>query len=119
MNQNDKLKLVAEYDGYIVYDKRFPRNHGIGGGIMESPKEIILQKVKYHISFDALIPAAIKIVTNERRCLKWSSIQERRDKERVCIIDIENAAKTMDIGVLFNSVVDAIILINQYKNINP
>jgi len=49
-------KVIAEFDGYRTYSKTYGRNHGIGGGMLDIPKECIIEKLKYHSSFDALMP---------------------------------------------------------------
>lgn len=53
-------KLIAEFMGYRVFNKRYPRNHGIGAPEIYH-KDVILEKCKYHISFDCLIHVVEKI----------------------------------------------------------
>ena len=52
--------LIAQYMGYRVFNKRYPRNHGIGGGILEI-KDCLAENLKYHKSWDALMPIIEKI----------------------------------------------------------
>ena len=47
--------LIAEFMGYTVYRKRYPRNHGIGAPEAEW-KDIIIEKAKFHKSWDAIMP---------------------------------------------------------------
>ena len=56
-------KKIAEFMGYTVYNKRYPRNHGISTADVkiEIVRECILEKLKYHKSFDQLIPVLEKI----------------------------------------------------------
>ena len=54
-------KLIAEFMGYTVYNKRYPRNHNYGAPEMEPAKYCILEKLKYHKSYDALIPVILEI----------------------------------------------------------
>lgn len=53
-------KTIAEFMGYRVFNKRYPNNHGIGGGMIEY-KDCIAEKLKYHKSWDALMPVIEKI----------------------------------------------------------
>ena len=52
-------KLITEFRGYTVYNKRYPRNHDIGVG--EMPKDCILKKLKYHNDWNELMKVIIKI----------------------------------------------------------
>ncbi len=63
-------QLIAEFMGYKTYLKRYPKNHGIGGNVIESPKECIVEKLKYHSSWDSLIPACKKYAKMPPK-LKW------------------------------------------------
>ena len=60
-------KLIAEFLGCKVYKKRYPRNHGIGPGNLNSPniKECILEKLKYHESWNDLMLVIEKIESIE------------------------------------------------------
>lgn len=53
-------RLIAEFMGYKIYEKRYPRNHGIGGTTLVL-KDCILEKLKYHLSYDLLMPVFKKI----------------------------------------------------------
>ncbi len=44
-------KLIAEFMGYRVFHKRYPKNHGIGAPEKEF-KDCIVEKTKYHSSWD-------------------------------------------------------------------
>lgn len=54
-------KVIAEFDGYRTYSKTYGRNHGIGGGMLDIPKECIIEKLKYHSSFDAIAPIIYRL----------------------------------------------------------
>lgn len=50
--------------GWRWFDKRYPRNHGIGAPeAFEWTNDIIIQKAKYHSSWDSLMPVFSKINT--------------------------------------------------------
>lgn len=53
-------RLLAEFDGYKVYEKRYPKSHGISGGGTPA-RDCILEKTKYHYSWDFLISIVEKI----------------------------------------------------------
>src|ERR1044072_3730139 len=53
-------KLMAEFMGFTVFHKRYPRNHGIGAPEAEW-KDMIVEKAKYHTSWDWLMPVVEKI----------------------------------------------------------
>jgi hypothetical protein len=57
---NEGNKLIAEFMGFRVFDKRYPRNHGIGAPEAEW-RDCIVQKTKYHSSWDWLMPVVEKI----------------------------------------------------------
>jgi len=62
---------LAEFMGYTVYD-RYPRNHGIGPA-METEgvppyKPILRKNIKYHKSWDALIPVVVELCNVPSRC---------------------------------------------------
>lgn len=55
-------KAIHEFMGWKWFDKRFPRNHGIGAPeVFEGTNDIIIQKAKYHSSWDLLMPVVEKI----------------------------------------------------------
>ena len=54
-------KIIAEFMGLTVYEKRYPRNHGIGAPENNYDKDCILEKLKYHKSWDVLMPVVEKI----------------------------------------------------------
>ncbi len=61
-------KAIAEFMGFRVYEKRYPRNHGIGGGTLVL-KDCILEKLKFHTSWDWLMPVVEKIAEEYDICL--------------------------------------------------
>lgn len=65
-------KLIAEFMGYRVFNKRYPRNHGIGGGIEPIFKDVILEKTKYHISWDWIMPVVEKIESTGIDSYEWT-----------------------------------------------
>jgi hypothetical protein len=52
---------IGIFMGYKMYDKRYPRNHGIGAPEAEPEKCMIIQKAKYHSSWDRLKPVIDEI----------------------------------------------------------
>lgn len=52
---------IGVFMGYKMYDKRHPRNHGIGAPEAEPEKCMIIQKAKYHTSWDWLMPTFHKV----------------------------------------------------------
>lgn len=58
---NEGNRLIAEFMDYKVFEKKYPRNHGIGGGIIEGPREVLLHNIKYNTSYDGLMPVVEKI----------------------------------------------------------
>ena len=60
MNIDEGNKIIGEFMGYVMYDKRYPRNHGIGAPEAEV-RDMIIQKAKYHSSWDALMPVINKV----------------------------------------------------------
>ena len=54
-------EAIGTFMGYKMYDKRYPRNHGIGAPEAEPEKCMIIQKAKYHSSWDLLMPVVEKI----------------------------------------------------------
>ena len=59
MSIDEGNKIIGEFMGYIMYDKKYPRNHGIGFG--SDRRDMIIQKAKYHSSWDALIQVINKV----------------------------------------------------------
>lgn len=55
-------RLIAEFMGFRVFEKRYPRNHGIGAPEAEW-KDCILEKLKYHKSWSELMPVVEKIAS--------------------------------------------------------
>ncbi len=53
-------RLIAEFMGYTVYKKRYPRNHGIGAPEAEY-KDCILEKTKYHSDWNELMKVVEEI----------------------------------------------------------
>lgn len=53
-------ETIGAFMGYKMYNKRYPRNHGIGAPEAHE-KCMIIQKAKYHSSWDALMPVVQKI----------------------------------------------------------
>lgn len=53
-------RAIALFMGFRVFEKRYPRNHGIGAPEAEW-KDCIVEKLKYHKSWDALMPVFEKI----------------------------------------------------------
>lgn len=60
MSIDEKNAVIAKFMGYKVFIKRYPRNHGIGAPETEL-KDCILEKLKYHSSWDSLIPVVKQI----------------------------------------------------------
>lgn len=54
-------EAIGVFMGYKMYDKRYPRNHGIGAPEVEPERCLIIQKTKYHTSWDWLMPVVKKI----------------------------------------------------------
>lgn len=54
-------EAIGTFMGYKMYDKRYPRNHGIGAPEAEPEKCMIIQKAKYHSSWDCLMPVWEKL----------------------------------------------------------
>lgn len=54
-------EVIGVFMGYKMYDKRYPRNHGIGAPEAEPEKCMIIQKAKYHTSWDWLMEAWRKL----------------------------------------------------------
>lgn len=52
MNDNiiEMNEAIGVFMGYKMYDKRYPRNHGIGAPEVEPERCMIIQKAKYHTS---------------------------------------------------------------------
>ena len=60
MNIDEGNKIIGEFMGYVMYDKRYPRNHGVGAP--EAVRhDMIIQKAKYNSSWDALIEVINKV----------------------------------------------------------
>lgn len=53
-------KLIGEFMGYRMFDKRYPKNHGIGAPEAEW-KDMIIQKARFHESWERLMPVVQKI----------------------------------------------------------
>jgi hypothetical protein len=109
----DKIRVIAEYDGYTVYDKRYPRNHGIGGGdVWNVRKDIILQKCKYLTSLDWLHPVAMKVIDDGEKIENPFMWEEHiQPIYRACWQKHVNG-EYID---LFNAVYDAIMFLKQVK----
>lgn len=58
-------EVIARFMGYKMYDKRYPRNHGIGAPEAEPEKCMIIQRAKYHTSWDWLMSVVEKIESIE------------------------------------------------------
>lgn len=57
-------KLIHKFMGGKWYSKRYPRNHGVGGSMLDlsdNAPDIIIEKAKYHSSWDWLMPVKYKI----------------------------------------------------------
>lgn len=50
-------ELIGTFCGYKMYNKRYPRNHNIGGNILVLPKEMIIQKATFHKDWNSLMEA--------------------------------------------------------------
>lgn len=61
-------RLIGQFMGYTMFDKKFPRNHGIGAPENEY-KDMIVEKAKYHCFWGWLMPVVEKIsrIEFERR----------------------------------------------------
>lgn len=55
-------EVIGSFMDYTMYDKRYPRNHGIGAPEAEPEKCMIIQKAKYHESWDWLMPVWYKFI---------------------------------------------------------
>ncbi len=80
----DGNTLIAKFMGYTTFSKRYPRNHGIGGNRMEEPKHCIVEKLKYHSSWDLLMPVIKKCWTVN---LKGGWMKGDRIESRININD--------------------------------
>lgn len=64
MEVQENNKLIHEFMGGRWFSKRYPRNHGIGApeawDNLPAP-DIIIEKAKYHSSWDWLMPVVGKI----------------------------------------------------------
>lgn len=74
-------KLIHEFMGWRWFDKRYPRNHGIGAPeAWEGTNDIIIQKAKYHSSWDWLMPVVEKIGQDNDCSLEavklWTEIKD-------------------------------------------
>jgi hypothetical protein len=54
-------KLITEFMGGKWYSKRYPRNHGIRCGTLDRNWDCIIEKAKFHYSWDFLMPVVEKI----------------------------------------------------------
>lgn len=50
----DNNEKIAKFMGLRTFRKRYPRNHGIGGSV-DRPESCIVEKLKYHKSWDDLM----------------------------------------------------------------
>ena len=99
--------LIAEFMGYTVYRKRYPRNHGIGAPEAEW-KDIVIEKAKFHKSWDAIMPVWQKFrdLPFENTALKYS-FREFSD-------GISNAIYWHEVADVWSNLCEAI---NWYKKI--
>lgn len=95
-------EAIGVFMGYKMYDKRYPRNHGIGAPEAEPEKCMIIQKAKYHTSWDALMPVGKKI----RDML--NDMQKKRPPHTACHGDL--------IEVDIHCAVSSYDIVNAHKN---
>ena len=69
-------RIVGEFMGFRMFDKKYPRNHGIGAPEADW-KDMIIQKAKYHSSWDWLMSVVEKIEAMSDNIIEkvWISIQ--------------------------------------------
>lgn len=53
-------RLIGQFMGYRMFDKRYPRNHGIGAPEAEW-KDMIVEKAKYHCFWGWIMPVVEEI----------------------------------------------------------
>lgn len=100
--------LIAEFMGFTVYHKRYPKNHGIGAPEAEY-KDCILEKTKYHSDWDELMPVWFKI-----RDLKFKEVKyefEHADIKQNCV----HAICYRNLQSAYHEIVNAIKWYNTIK----
>lgn len=110
--------LIAEFMGYTVYRKRYPRNHGIGAPEAEW-KDIIIEKAKFHKSWDAIMPVITQIYKTNPSALDPKGTKNAYDIStymkhfRIAKEKILNIPVSKNITFIWNEVVE---FISRYNN---
>lgn len=100
-------KLIGEFMGCRMFDKKYPRNHGIGAPEAEW-KDMIIQKAKYHRSWDWLMPVAKTII--RLTPLRGKAMSHINQMERVI-----SALMTAEMDKIYFSCIDFIQWYNTQK----
>ena len=86
-------RFIAEFLGYKVFNKRYPLNHGIGAPeAFEGYKSMIVQKAKYHTSWDWLMPVVEKIESIRHPEYGWFQVSVQGNS---CSIQSEHLWKVL------------------------
>lgn len=104
-------ELIGVFMGYKMYDKRYPRNHGIGAPEMEPEKCMIIQKAKYHASWDWLMP----VVHILKTCFK-QTVETKPDETNMHNANINIQLAIVNISNAHLAVYNAIQWYNQQIN---
>lgn len=103
-------KLIAEFMGYKVFEKRYPKNHGVGGGMIEC-NDIILEKCKYHLSWDWLISAVKKFDD-----ISYNKVNKDRKQELASLfIELGEATGRYNIEEVYYYLLKAINWFNEFS----
>lgn len=111
-------KLIAEFLGYRVFNKRYPRNHGIGGTTLEI-KDCILEKLKYHKDWNELMNVfnIIELLENGKYKFTidpWSvEIIEYESGNEEVIVSIVNENRCSKFNMIYLTIIDFIEKYNE------
>lgn len=104
-------KIIAEFAGYTVFEKRYPRNHGIGAPeAFENYKPVILHKAKFHSSWDWLMPVIEKIVNKQMDESNKNAFEYRKNAS-----EIINSLILLKINYVWQSTIEFINWYNKQK----
>ncbi len=114
-------KLIAEFMGFTVYDKRYPRNHSIGVADATIPqrKDYILEKCKYHTSWEWLMMAVDKMEDDgycftsdpwTHKLIEYGTVDER------VVLEYEKQNENTNLENLYYPVIEFIKWYKTYKS---
>lgn len=106
-------KIIGEFMGYRMFDKRYPKSHGIGAPEAEW-NDMIIQKAKYHSSWDWIMPVIEKInATNQFDVIIFRTTCYINDKDQILF---ETSYETSKKGYFIMDVWEVIVQFTQCYN---